>query len=234
MRTDFLAPPENFRPNQHVITPYMRARAEWDSRLGHTTVQAKNWRVAFFISALMSVSLLAINGYQVAQRKLIPVIVTINPENGAPNVLGKVGETSYEPRDEEIKYFLGQFIQRVRAVPADSVLIKKNWLDAYKFLRRAASVSLNTMVNEDSDSPFKKIGEETVTVQPISVIRVNNSSSFQARWTETVYGKTGALKEQYTMTGVFTIEVSPPTDEQTVLTNPLGIFISTFQWSKEL
>ena len=182
----------------------------------------------------MSLALIVINGYQVTQRKLVPVIVTLNPQTGIPNVIGKVGEVAYEPKDEEIKYFLGQFIQRVRSVPADPVLIKKNWLEAYKFLRRAASITLNAMTNDDEDSPLKKIGEQTVTVQPISVIRVANSKSFQARWTEVVYGKNGGVKEQRTMAGVFTIEVSPPEDEASVLINPLGIYISTFQWAKEL
>lgn len=234
MSNDFLSPPDNFRPGMHVTSPYMKARAEWDNRLGHTTVQARNWRTAFFFIAFISCGLLGMCAFQISQRKLVPVVVTVNSENGAPSVIGKVGETVYEPKDQEIKYFLSQFIQKVRAVPADQVLIKKNWLEAYKFLRRSASVSLNAMINEDPESPFKKIGEQTVTVQPISIIRVNNSASFQVRWTEAVYGKTGALEEQYTMTGVFTTEVSPPLDEETVLTNPLGIFISTFQWSKEL
>lgn len=234
MRHDFLQGPESYRPNQHVTTPYMRAQAEWDSRIGTSTAQAKNWRIAFFLSVLLTSGLLVVNGIQVMQRKLVPVVVTVNPETGIPNVLGRVGEGKYEPQDEEIKYFLGQFLQKVRAVPADPVLIKRNWLEAYKFLRRSAAATLNAMTNNDDTSPLKKIGEETVTIQPISVIRVGSSPSYQARWTETVYGKNGGVKEEYTMAGVFTIEIGTPTDEPSIMVNPLGIFISTFQWAKEL
>jgi type IV secretory pathway TrbF-like protein len=36
------------------------------------------------------------------------------------------------------------------------------------------------------------------------------------------------------MLATFIIEIDPPKDEQTLQENPLGLFIKSFQWNREL
>lgn len=234
MKSEFLSPPQSYKPESGVETPYLRARKEWDDRLGTSVVQAKNWRLAFMLSALLSLGLFGLNLYQVTQHKVVPFIVGLNQETGEPKIFGKVDQKPYEPREEEIRYFLSQFVQYVRAVPSDPVVIKKNWLLAYQFLRPKASTLLNSITNADEQSPLKRIGQETATAALISVTRVAGSESFQVRWKEARFSKNGAPVEDYTMTGVFTIEIDTPKDEETLLANPLGLFITNFQWNREL
>lgn len=234
MKSEFLSPPQSYKPENSVETPYLRARKEWDERLGMTVVQAKNWRMAFMLSALLCLGLFLLNVYQVTQQKVVPFIVGVNEQTGEPRVFGKVDHKPYEPREEEIRYFLSQFVQYVRAVPSDPVVIKKNWLLAYQFLRPSASTLLNNITNTDINSPLKRIGQETATAALISVTRVAGSESFQVRWKEARFTKNGAPIEDYTMTGVFTFEIDTPEDEEALLANPLGLFITNFQWNREL
>jgi len=234
MSKEFSQPPESRKPSRPVETPYLRAGREWDERIGSARVQAKNWRMAFVMSGALSALLMVGNLFQLTQQKLIPVVVTLNQETGRPHVLGKVTNAHYEPQAQEVKYFLTQFIQKVRAVPDDSVLIKKNWLEAYSFLRRGAATALNQITNSDMESPLKKIGQQTVTFNIISVVAVSGTDSYQARWKEKVFDRNGALLQEYIMTGIFTLEFETPTDERTIYVNPLGIFIKSFQWNKEL
>jgi type IV secretory pathway TrbF-like protein len=35
-------------------------------------------------------------------------------------------------------------------------------------------------------------------------------------------------------TGLFTTKINPPKNEAELRANPLGVFITTFQWSREL
>jgi type IV secretion system protein VirB5 len=42
-----------FSPEGHTETPYMRAKQEWDDRIGSARVQAFHWRAAFFASSLL-------------------------------------------------------------------------------------------------------------------------------------------------------------------------------------
>lgn len=213
----------------------MRAQQEWDDRIGATVVQAKNWRLAFFASALTGLALVGIVVIQLHQARVIPVIVGIDRERGEPFVMGKISEGGYQPQLQEIKFFLTHFVTLVRAVPSDPVLIKQNWLKAYFFLRRDAANILNDITNKDPQSPLKKIGEQTVIIQPISVTQIEGGNSYQTRWEETVYNSHGGATDHYVMTGIFTIELDEsPADEKTLMQNPLGLYIKHFQWNREL
>ena len=185
-------------------------------------------------ASILSLGLIGMNVYQLTQHKVVPFVIAINAESGEPKILGRVADSVYSPKEQEIKYFLGQFISFVRSVPSDPVVIKKNWMNAYLYLRRQAANLLNDIANRDDDNPLKKIGEQTVSVKPISIVRVGGSNSFQARWKESRYSKNGAPIDEYTMTAVFTLEFDTPKDEATLSVNPLGIFVSNFQWNREL
>jgi len=234
MSREFLSEPLNVKPLQAPITPFLRAQQEWDDRIGATVVRAKNWRVAFVISSLTTLTLSLALIQQTAQSRVIPVVVGLDKERGEAVVLGRVTEGAFLPSVLEIKFFITHFINLVRNVPSDPVLIRQSWLKAYLFLRREAANQLNDITNKDESSPLKKIGAQTVTVQPVSVVQVAGSSSYQARWQETVYDDHGNQIENYIMNGVFTIELEPPRDEKILNENPLGLYIRSFQWNKEI
>lgn len=234
IRNEYTLPPQSYKTQEPVESPFYRAKQEWDNRLGSEVVRGKNWRIAFLFTCILSLILAATNVYQVLSIKIHPVVITVNSETGQPKVLGKLETLTYEPKEQEIKYFIGQFIQNIRAVPADPVVIKKNWFTAYSYLKPKASNYLNQLTQKDSDGALSKIGKETVTIKPISVLRVNGSNSFQARWKELRFDVGGSLKEEYVMSGVFTIVFDTPENMDVLSTNPLGLFIEDFQWNKEL
>ena len=232
--SDLLSPPKSYKPIEPLETPFYRAKQEWDERIGSSVVQARNWRLAFFCSAVLSVLLASGLILEAKRRQVIPIVVGVDKDRGEPVVIGRVGDDFYKPRIQEIKYFLSQFVVGVRGVPSDPVLIKQTWLKAYKFLRPSAANMLNDLTNNDPNSPLKKIGDETVTVKPISVVQVSDTNSYQARWEETIYSKQGSVKERCLMTGIFTLELDPPQTEDILQVNPLGLYITNFQWNKEL
>ncbi len=234
MTQPFLTPVTNVKPSQVIETPYLKARQAWDERMGDAIIRAKNWRLAFFAQALLSCILAGAIIVQITQRRVIPVLVGLDKERGEPTVLGPVKESNYTPGPVELKYFLSQFIRFVRSVPADQVVIKQNWLRAYAFLRKDAAGLLNEQTNNNPDSPLKKIGKFVVNVQPLSIVAIPATDSYQVRWKETVYSAQGMKTDEYTMLGTFSVELDPPKDEQTLHENPLGLFIRTFQWNREL
>jgi len=234
VKTELIESPVNYRVPEPPETPYLRAKEEWDSRIGQTVVQAKNWRLVA-VGVTVVALILAVGTVTLALRhKVEPVVIALNAKSGEPTVLGKIGDFAYKPKLQEIKYFLGEFIQKVRSVPADPVIIKKNWFDAYRFLRREAATKLNSITNTDQGGALNHIGKQTVIVQLIAVNQVGSSNSYQARWRESRYNKNGGLMGEYGMSGVFTIEVTPPETEEVLAINPLGIFITSFGWSREL
>jgi type IV secretion system protein VirB5 len=229
-----LSPPRNLKPAGVPETAYFKARQSWDERLGDAVIRAKNWRLAFFAEALLLLLLASALLFKLNQPQVIPVIVGIDKSTGEPTVLGPASEQKYVPDAPEIKYFLAQFIRFVRSVPSDQVLIKQNWLRAYAFLRPEAASLLNELTADNEESPLKKIGKLVVSVQPLSIVSIPETASYQMRWKEVVYSVQGTKVDEYSMLGSFVIEISPPEDRQTLQENPLGLFIKTFEWNREL
>ena len=231
---ELISPPKIYRTSEAIETPYLRAKVEWDKRIGGVVVQAKNWRTAFLLSMAMTVVLVVALVVESQKHKVVPLVITLNTETGRPVVIGKVGEVQYQPKIQEIKYFLGQLIQKIRSVPLDPVVVRQNWLEAYNFMRESASNVLNEDAQNNPNSPLRQLGKETVIVQLLSITQVAASNSYQARWQEKRYNDQGGLLETYIMSGVFTIEISLPKTEEELIQNPLGIYLTNYQWNREL
>jgi type IV secretion system protein VirB5 len=224
------SPTQNFKPQASTATPYQQAREEWDNRIGSARAQAKNWRLAALLTAAVAIILagglitLSLNS------TVTPYVVQVN-NDGVVQAIGPAAKTNYRPSPAVIEYFLVEFVSRVRAIPLDPVLAKKQWLKAYDYLRPEAATTLNEIAIKEQ--PFARVGKVTVAIRLKSVLPLSQSS-YQLRWEETSFSKEGGALDSRGMTGVFNIEIKPPSDEKTLRANPLGLFIKQFSWSRDL
>lgn len=229
MTNELNHPPASFKPEGHALTPYQKAQEEWDNRIGSARVQAKNWRIMALslagICAILAIGLI----FQSAKSKVVPYVVQVNGE-GLVQTAGPATRTNYTPSRAVLQYFLSQFVTYVRAVPLDPVVAKERWLSAYGYLRQNAANTLNEIAQKEQ--PLQKVGQETVSVQIKSVVPLS-ADTFQVRWEENCFDKEGMTIAARNMTGLFTVEISPPTDEAMLKTNPLGLYIKHFSWSQE-
>lgn len=136
----------------------------------------------------------------------------------------------YRPSDGEIAWYLGHFITDIRSVPTDPVLARRNWLEAYDFATDRAALFLNAYAR--AADPFAAIGEQSVSVQITSVVRVSDTS-FEVKWTESRYDR-GSLADAAHWTAILTLVVRPPTTADALRRNPLGLFVNAIDWSREL
>jgi type IV secretion system protein VirB5 len=78
------------------------------------------------------------------------------------------------------------------------------------------------------------IGEtETVSVTVNSVLSLS-PKTWQAEWTEERYSLAGNKLGEKRCRGIFTTAVAPPSEMREVISNPLGIFITDFNFSEVL
>lgn len=212
-------------------TKYDRARAEWDERIGSARVQARNWRLMAL--GLLGVAALLAGGliYQSTKSRVTPYVVRVNTATGVVDGVGLARAAHYAPKKAEIDYFLSQFIQDTRSLPMDPVVAKRHWLTAYRYLAPAAAHQMNAYVN--ANNPLSKIGQESVNVRIRSVVPVS-AHSYQIQWTQTRYSQDGTVLHHFKYTGIFTVAMKPPRTIQGVLTNPLGIYITSFSWSRDV
>ncbi len=127
-------------------------------------------------------------------------------------------------------YFLADWVTRTRSKSIDPVVIRDNWTTAYRFVAGPAIGQLNDYAK--AHDPFANAGQQAISVEVVSVL-ARSPSTYQVEWRETTYDQ-GATTSTATWTGLFTTKIQPPTNEAELRANPLGMFITSFQWSREL
>ena len=209
-------------------TPYSRAGQVWDERIGLARVQARNWRLMAFgtlgLTSLMSGAVI----WQSLQSRVVPYVVEVDRLGEARAVT--VAEAGYTPTDPQIAWHLAKFIENVRSVSLDPVLIRRNWLSAYDFVTERGAQFLGVYAR--NSDPFAGVGERAVSVQVTSVVRASDRS-FQVKWTEALF-EHGSAAGTTKWTGILTIVAKTPVSAEILRKNPLGIYVDAIDWSREL
>lgn len=220
-------------PEGGADTPYMRARAEWDARMGNLVVQARNWRLATFLAlGLVGAALLGM-AYLGAQPKAVPHIIEID-RLGHATYQGPAGEAiaTYVPSEAVMKDHLRRFIEDTRSLSSDTAVIKRNWLEAYNLVTPRAANMLTAYVQRPGNAPFERAREERVGVEVIGFVRVSEDT-WQVDWRETRWDKngieTGPPDEWRAMLRVIRQQ---PRNQEAMERNPLGLYVDEFHWDK--
>jgi type IV secretion system protein VirB5 len=83
-----------------------------------------------------------------------------------------------------------------------------------------------------ANDPFTKVGKMQIAVDVSSVIRAS-PDSFRVAWVQRTY-QDGSLASTERWTAILTVVVQVPRDAEKLRANPLGIYITAINWSKEL
>ena len=209
-------------------TPYQKAAQVWDERIGSARVQARNWRLIAFGNLILAGGLAGGLVWQSARGSVVPWVVQIDNLGQAQTIAPAIAD--YRPTDPQIAWQLAQFIEDVRSIPDDPVIVRQNWLRAYDFTTSRGAMALNDYAR--NNDPFANIGKTQVAVDVSSVIRASDDS-FQVAWVERHYQDDSLVSTEH-WTAILTIVLSPPTDADRLQKNPLGVYVDAINWSKEL
>lgn len=210
------------------VTPYQAAQQLWDERIGSARVQAKNWRLmAFGMLGLAGTALSALI-WEAGRSTTTPFVIEVDRQ-GEARAVGPAA-ANYQPTEAQIQYYLERFIRNIRSLPLDPIVLRQQWLEAYDFTTDRGAVALNEYAR--ANDPFARVGHSTVAVEVSSVVRAS-PNSFQVRWTERSYTDgTPSTTERWTT--IVTVFLKPPHDEVKLRKNPLGIYVDSLDWSREL
>ncbi|WP_438275462.1 conjugal transfer protein TrbF [Nitrobacter sp.] len=224
----FRRPAAHYGKTPQPETPYQKAAQIWDERIGSARVQAKNWRYIAFGSLILSAGFAAALVWQSARGTVVPWVVQVDNLGQAQTVAAATAD--YRPTDPQVAWHLARFIEQVRSIPADPIIVRQNWLRAYEWTTDRGAAALNDYAR--ANDPFAKVGKQQVAVEASSVIRAS-VDSFRVAWTERRY-EDGKLSATERWTAILTIVVQPPRDAERLKANPLGIYINAISWSREM
>ena len=224
----FKRPAAHYGKTPQPETPYQKAAQVWDERIGSARVQARNWRLMAFGSLILSAGFAAALIWQSTRGTVVPWVVQVDKLGQAQTVAAATAD--YRPTDPQVAWHLARFIEQVRSIPADPIIVRQNWLRAYDWTTDRGATALNDYAR--SNDPFTKVGKQQVAVEVSSVIRAS-PDSFRVAWIERRY-ENGQLSTTERWTAILTIVIQPPRDAERLKANPLGIYVNAISWSREM
>lgn len=218
--------------------PFLTYRRRYTDHTGAILAQRNMWMILAL--ALSLITLASVGGliHTASQSKFVPYVIEVD-KLGKPLAVGQAA-TLDSVGDNAIHAAIASFISDARMVTPDVNLQRQAILRIYASLipNDTAMAKMNEHLNGDPESnPFARAAKETVSIQIENVLR-QTPQTWQVDWVETTRDRKGAIIiEPFRMRALVTYSIVPPTvdtTEEQIRTNPLGIYISDFTWSKIL
>jgi type IV secretory pathway TrbF-like protein len=213
--------------------PYLNARREWNERYGDYIVRERAWRsVALFslgIAAIAAGGLVWVAG----QTKIVPYVVEVNRLGDAVAV--RPADHAARPDDRIIRAQLARWIEEVRSVYLDAAAEHNAIRDAYAMINShgMAYGFLNDTMRAPENNPFERAATQSVAVDVQSVLPLS-ADTWRVEWLETTRDRGGHELKSALWAATISITVHAPIDEQSIRTNPTGIYVNSLNWSKRV
>lgn len=228
---DLFSQPEKFTEH-NPLSPAAMAANKWDQREGEIIVQNYNLRKIALGLMFVCMSLAAGLIYQSLQSSIIPYVVEVDSTTGEIRNIGTVASSkNYEPSEAVYKYFLSQFIKNSREIPLDPVVFKSHLSLAHSFLTRDASAKFQAQMKDENLAD--RFGRETIQVNITSVLPLEGGNSYQVCWDEERFIIGTGDKTIVPYRAILTVQTIETKDEKQLEINPLGVYITDFNWSKD-
>lgn len=208
------------------------AKDIWDKREGSVIVQNHNLRRLNIGQLAVNLILVGAIAFLATKSSVQPFVVFANPENGEVWHVGTAQEAKdFEPGESIKKYFMANFIKKIREIPLDPVVRSQNLTTGFSFMTRSAATKLQSQLQNEKVQDM--VGKKTVSVDIVSIVPMDSGNSYQVRWTETSYSIGEDKKDVTPYSGIFTVQTIKSDDEKQVAVNPIGFYITDFNWSKD-
>ena len=215
--------------------PFINGRREWNMQAGRPIAEANWWRIVAFVCSLIALGSLAGLLKLGASTKVEPYVVLID-NLGRTVAQGYASDAVSGANDPAVRRaLLSKFISNVRSVTSDGTAQKIRIKEAYAMMSSGDSAfqTLNDWFTSDEGDPFVRAKEETVSVQ-LSTILPLSENTYQAEWRETNRDRGGKVLSIVNYQGIIGVKQSSKISERQLMTNPIGLFIKEFTWTRQI
>ena len=209
--------------------PYLNAKEEWLERYGSYIKRAYNWRMATFISLIITALSIFCNVIQATQVKTIPYIVEVD-KLGKSTVVARADKASAAPL-RLIQAEIAACISDWRTVTADVELQKQMISRLSYFFAGSAKGVLKEWYTENNPYETAK-GGKLVHIEIKSLPLPVSTETYRVEWVETVRTHAGAIVNSMMYEALVRIQINPPTSEAILLHNPGGVYITELAASR--
>lgn len=213
------------------LNPYVEARREWNERYGDYIQQAYNWRLMAILSGLATLVSVAGVTWIGAQSRVVPYVVEVDKRGEVSSVSRADQPIEVDPRI--IKAYLARFVADWRTITVDRQA-QKGAIDRVYAMLPKSSIALNKL-NEyyRARNPFVVAAKESVDVDITNLLPISGET-WQVEWEEETRDERGEVKGVQKMKVSIIVGITPPSDESLIIVNPLGVYITDLNWSKQI
>ncbi len=211
--------------------PYIDAQNVWHERYGTYLAQAYNWRLVAALEAIALVTAIVGIIYLATQTKFVPYVVAVDKVGMAFAVAPAERASSVDQRVVHAQ--MAQWIEEARGVVADRQEELINLDRVYGMIEPGSQARGFLDDYYPKNSPLAAETRGTVDVKINTILPISDYT-YEIQWTETAFDTHGRTIGTQTWDGTFSIAVQAPSDEATILKNPLGIYITNIHWQQKL
>jgi type IV secretion system protein TrbF len=233
-RTGALTAPAEIAPSgQHISTPFLRARQEWDDRTGTLLSQKANWQRAT-AALTVAVVVLALAVAFVANKVTVKAYVVEVADTGQVRTIGILPHEWQGQHLAPVEFVVRQWLIWARTISTDPVVFAQHWEEARDFMTQKCWAMLSAHIRSQEERMTRG---ETVQVKFGNMLPVaGHARSFEVEWHERSYNQQGYEVSNQQWKAILKIAIFPPQEVSTTkeFRNPLGVFIEEVQWSERV
>jgi len=220
----------------HATDPrLLAARNEFAHAFGDLARGKRNWQVAsWWLLGLLTVLVVAYVRLAGAAR-IVPYVIEVDQLGQIASV--GAADVMKTPDSRLIAAQLATFVRTVRTVlPASPPQLQADVMRrAYGFVDQTSSAAstLNAYFADPAHDPRVLGRTLTRQVRVTSTLPIPGTPTWKLRWTETDLPlEVGVLTRTTGWEGYVTVRLRPPTTIDAVQDNPLGLFITSINWTE--
>jgi len=230
-------PSSDVPEEEKAINPFITARKEYEDRYGSAIKDAAKWRRHCAILMLICVMFAGGVVWLAAQNKVVPYIVQIDKHGYAISI--KSAEEGSVADERVVVATMGRVIMDMRTVVTDPKAQEKLISGVYACIAKesAAETFVNAYYNENNPYTMVKHKGQGRFVNITSITPFiaggGKNSSWLVLWTEQTTQE-GRVIGVSTYRAIVKIAISPVRDLDQVLINPLGVYFTDINVTKDI
>ncbi len=208
----------------------LKARAEFHDRFSDLARGKRSWQLAAFgLLALLA----AVTGAYIrlaSTSRITPYVVEVD-RLGRAAAFGPAEQLKSTDQRVVVAQ-LALFIRDLRSVYADPGAQKELIYRAYAYVADSARGFLDRTFADPRHDPRVLAQRLTRQVEVGSVLQVPGSDTWKLQWTETETPRRVGQTRTSAWEAYLTVKVRPPETAETILDNPLGLYITALNWTQ--
>ncbi len=206
--------------------PYLDGRYAFERLFGDLAKGKRSWQSVALLALLVNLVLSVGYVHLASQHKVVPYVVELD----ALGEMRAAGMLAIEDIPESaITAVLRKFVHNLRTVPTDTRLLNVRLQEARAYVHGRAANTLMADLGRDREAMERMLarGDTRYVVEISSVLKIPGEGIlYRVSWRESA--RIGQDERMSAFEGHFQVHIETPEDQETMSTNPLGIYVMDY------